>query len=805
MTDEKLDEKNTQTTLKKETQAITKRPVQPKRGKPPSEKKKGVGNIISSGMSFCLGFVFGGTKFPLNTYPLGCALVSALPRNTVAAMLGILVRTIYLYSQGMDMLLPIICSTSLLVCRVVLNVILFGKSNLVRLHRLPDAISMKMLLCAIFVFGISLVDVIYVGVTPYGMLRAVLLTVVSVAFTLLFSFFFDEEYRHNPVFEAGFGALCFSVTLGSLPFVIDDFSIGLAIAFAITLYTGFLGVPTRSATIGLLCGTVSGGFFGPVFALAGLVAGIFSDSYVLFGGIGALLVTLCSVLYFGTMESIMEILPELSCAAAVVTFATMLKLLPKDRFPEFSFVPEKENTASVLWTRHCESEMEKRMLGLSKAMDSLSCMVQGLSERFRRPSPEKLTENSLAIWEAYCKDCPNENNCKGVSELETEKISAKLTAGLLSGTKMDRERLYEITRIRCPHLEELALEMNALSAQMIEDAIRDDKTKVFALDYEIMSEIFADIAARTKERRISADRALSDRLRRAFYREGLRTEHVWVCGDRKKTVIVTGEAIAKTELRPQEIRSICESICSARFGNPQFVLEEGKSAFILETLPLYKAEAVMKQVPKKGEIVCGDSIAAASSGEDYFYCFLCDGMGSGEEAALTSKLCRVFLEKMLVCGNPKSTTLEMLNNLLCSRNTECFATVDICEIDLVYGVASFLKSGAIPSFIMRDGHLYKISGGSFPIGILPQVSAEHTDFELCDGDVVVLCSDGIVSDADALDGEDAVRFSDLLIREWTDDLEALADKVLTYSSDFSVRMDDMTIAFLRITRINEKR
>ena len=275
-----------------------------------------------------------------------------------------------------------------------------------------------------------------------------------------------------------------------------------------------------------------------------------------------------------------------------------------------------------------------------------------------------------------------------------------------------------------------------------------------------------------------------------------------VCGDRKKTVIVTGEAIAKTELQPQEIRAVCESVCSVRFGAPQFVLEEGKSAFILQTLPLYKAEAVMKQLPKKGEIVCGDSIASASSGEDYFYCFLCDGMGSGEEAALTSKLCRVFLEKMLVCGNPKAITLEMLNNLLCSRNTECFATVDICEIDLFSGVASFLKSGAIPSFVMRDGHLYKISGGSFPIGILPQVSAAHTDFELCDGDVIVLCSDGIVSDADALDGEDTARFSDLLVREWTDDLEVLADKVLTYSSDFSVRVDDMTVAFLKITKIN---
>ena len=143
----------------------------------------------------------------------------------------------------------------------------------------------------------------------------------------------------------------------------------------------------------------------------------------------------------------------------------------------------------------------------------------------------------------------------------------------------------------------------------------------------------------------------------------------------------------------------------------------------------------------------------------------------------------------------------MLNNLLCSRNTECFATVDICEIDLMRGEASFLKSGAVPSFVMRDGHLYKISSGTFPIGILPQVSAENTDFELCAGDVIVLCSDGILSDADTCDGEDVIRFLDMITREWTEDLESMADKILTYSSDFSVRTDDMTIAFLRVKQV----
>ena len=240
MTDEKISENNMQTSVINEVQTVTERPVSPRREEIPFRKKKGQGNIFSSLIGFAFGFLFSGAKFPLNTYPLGCALVAALPKNTVAAMLGILARTGYLYLNGEDLLLPIVCSTSLMVCRVVLNIILFGKNNLAKAGCLQDKLSMKMLLCAVFVLGTSLVDVVYAGAVPYVILRAALSAVVSVAFALLFSFFFDEEYRYHPVFEAGFGAFCLAATLGSASFAIGEFSVGLAVAFAITLYAGFI-------------------------------------------------------------------------------------------------------------------------------------------------------------------------------------------------------------------------------------------------------------------------------------------------------------------------------------------------------------------------------------------------------------------------------------------------------------------------------------------------------------------------------------------------------------------------------------
>lgn len=775
--------------------------------RPPTESVTGAGERTSSVFPvirrltralsvFAFGFFLGGTAFPLEIYPLGCALVAALPVHTIMAMGGILLRFLYLAAQGKDVLLPAVCVTALLVCRLIVNLIVYGKR--IFLRRLRDSVLTRALLCAVFVFGISFVEAVYSGVTLFAVLKVALFAVSSITFVCLFSFFFEEEYRHAPVFEAGLGAVSFCFVLALMPFAVGDFSIGLAAAFAITFFVGFLGVPTRSALVGILCGLAGGGFYAPVLALAGLVVGLFSESYAFFGGLSAVLVTVCSTLYFGGAESVYALFAELLTAAIAVTVLAMLRLLPGRTGGSFLFDVSKADAAALLLAKRCDTERERRMYGISKAMESLSCMMQGLSEKFRKPKPEKLSEKCRALWCKHCDDCTNECSCRGLAELETETVSAKLASRLMTSGKIDREKLYEITKVRCPHLDIIAAEISACSAKMLEEAIREDKTRVFALDYETMAQMFADAAAEG-DMRMPVDRILSDRLRRAFTKSGLYAENVLVCGDRKKFVIATGEEIAKTDFHPSDIRMICEDVCGMRFEEPAFMLEAGKSALTLESAPVFTVESVMRQIPKKGEIVCGDSVSSSKSHDDFYYCFLCDGMGSGEEAALTSKLCRVFLEKMLVCGNKKSTTLEMLNNLLCSRSTECFATVDLCEIDLVLGIASFLKSGAVPSYIIRGENLYKISSGTFPIGILPQVSAEVTEFELCVGDVILLCSDGIASDTDTGE-EDGLRFVEYVTKEWTDDLSEMAEKILSMAAESSARADDMTVALLRIGR-----
>jgi stage II sporulation protein E len=145
--------------------------------------------------------------------------------------------------------------------------------------------------------------------------------------------------------------------------------------------------------------------------------------------------------------------------------------------------------------------------------------------------------------------------------------------------------------------------------------------------------------------------------------------------------------------------------------------------------------------------VSGDTVNLFSNKKDYFYALINDGMGSGREAALTSNLCSVFLEKMLRAGNRAGTSLRMLNNMLRSRSAgstgECSSTVDLLELDLMTAEAAFIKSGASPSFVVRGETVHRLQSGTAPIGIISKLDTQIKQYSVREGDTIVLISDGI--------------------------------------------------------------
>ena len=122
--------------------------------------------------------------------------------------------------------------------------------------------------------------------------------------------------------------------------------------------------------------------------------------------------------------------------------------------------------------------------------------------------------------------------------------------------------------------------------------------------------------------------------------------------------------------------------------------------------------------------------------------------------------------------------------------------MDLLQLDCHSGDAKMIKSGAAPSFVIRDGSIFRISSGTIPVGIAAPLSSEQVRFTPEDGDVIVMMSDGVAQSL-----EDCAFLADLIIGQWCEDLGVLADKILRGAAERSERRDDMTVGLCRVKKL----
>ena len=191
--------------------------------------------------------------------------------------------------------------------------------------------------------------------------------------------------------------------------------------------------------------------------------------------------------------------------------------------------------------------------------------------------------------------------------------------------------------------------------------------------------------------------------------------------------------------------------------------------------------------------VSGDSLSHFASEEDYYYTLISDGMGSGEIAKETSLFVSDFLKNALQIGVAKETILHMLNHVLKARREECSATVDLFEVDLISGGATFIKSGAAPSFVKRGSSIFRVRSRTAPIGLLSSIDSEKIKVDIKPGDLVIMLSDGVADEAD-----DAPWLLLLLGEPCTDSIDDYARLILSEAQKNSHTNDDMTVAVIKI-------
>ena len=179
-----------------------------------------------------------------------------------------------------------------------------------------------------------------------------------------------------------------------------------------------------------------------------------------------------------------------------------------------------------------------------------------------------------------------------------------------------------------------------------------------------------------------------------------------------------------------------------------------------------------------------------------------DGMGSGPEAMKSSKIAIKMLERLLSAGFEKDVSIKLINSTL-SANTEedMYATLDIEVLDLFNGNMEFIKNSACPTYVKRDHAVQLLQSVSLPTGILENVDLVVYDYDLQDGDILVMCTDGIIdSNKEYLNKQVWVKY--LLEDIETDDVQKIADIIMgeAIDNDFGMQKDDMTVIVAKIMK-----
>ncbi len=740
--------------------------------------------LLCSAIAYLLtqGQSIGGTR------PFGLALLCAAGRRGGYLFGGLLLSSLTGRSDMMYGVAALLC----FLLRLLVGRLLSGRRE--PLYR--EALPLRMAIGAAGGFTVGLYGIFAGGFAKERLWEAIFLILVIPALVFLLGGVTEERELSRNRRQAGRLTLVYAVILSLRSFSLFGlFSPALMAAFFLTVTLATTGGPAAGCLTGVVAGLAGGLIYSPMLALCGWAAGLLKGRgpfLPLLGAIG--LGNLFSICFEG-FSGLVTTLPALLWAGILYLPAARFGLLT--RLPLLGTetpLPEQEIMAAVIG-RQRETQSRARLAALSEAMSSLSGVFYALSHRFATPGTYAVRELCEDCLKAQCHNCRRNGLCWGQEYDRTADTLNKLAASIAKDGSADSSAFPADFSERCPHTARILSDIRLRHARLLEEAAQRNKAEVFAIDYEALADLLAGATAESNEDFVQ-DEEITRRARRAAVEMGMMWNSLAVFGTRRKTLVAGGVETAGLKLSANVLCRRFSQACGMRLTVPTFHIDNRYVTMTATSAPIIACESARASLRKENEQVNGDSAVVFENREGYFYALLSDGMGSGTDAAITSRITCIFLEKLLSAGNKKGTVLKMLNHVIRHKNVECFATVDLLEVDLLTGEGVFVKSGAAASYLLREGKLFKLASSSLPIGITREISAEELRFSLLPKDLIVMISDGVSQSF-----EDGIWLLEHLSDEIDpeDSLSIIARHILDIAKEKNPRSDDMTVELVRIS------
>ncbi len=752
-------------------------------------------------------FLLAKTHLLFGAYPLGLAMLAALRGWTVlGGLLGGLLGAL-----GMGRIGYIYASLMLITVCMRLIVSIPGKGRRV----LPDSEGvfkempqLRAAIACIVGFAAALYQLLVAGPTTSTLLFSAAMLIAPTAGVLLFSGVFDasltvEELLGRPL-EGGYpertrgeslrlsvGALALgfflSVSLGA--FSIFGLSLAYLFAGAATLYVSRRFGALRASVFGMFITLGVSPLYAPSFAVFGLLSGALWE----LGGFYALALSVAGgalwASYIGQLSGFLSVAPELTIVALFL--APVLSALGSDDTVRAGQErAELGRRAVTRFAKDQEAAGDGAIFLLGEALKDLS---ESLSTALGSIAEPELSDYRHAVSCAaapHCSVCPRRLACAGRDAAE-----GAIAERLLQGEAPDTSCLEEGFVRDCGSIGVILADARSAAADLRSDGRYERMISALSRNYELIAELVSDAAERERAER-GGDAELAQSIRNALAERGVETEAAAVYGLRRRRIAIGGAVLGGALVSNEELLRTLEELCGCRLAPLSFE-QTGESVTVsTEAVRRYQAETCRAYRAAKAGEVSGDTVSFFEGRDGVLYGLLSDGMGSGRRAAATSGVVALFLSRLLSAGCSKTTVLKLLNSLLRLGGEESSATVDLLELDLLTGQATFIKSGAAPSYVKRGENLFRIRSKTVSVGMTESLDAEKIRFEAEPGDVIVMLSDGVSQSP-----EDAPWLMELLAGELEEDLSAVAERIVGIAAGTHERRDDMTVALIRVSEL----
>lgn len=232
-------------------------------------------------------------------------------------------------------------------------------------------------------------------------------------------------------------------------------------------------------------------------------------------------------------------------------------------------------------------------------------------------------------------------------------------------------------------------------------------------------------------------------------------------------------------------------------------LSEDSCMFNYISNDIFNLQVGIARTTKSDSPVSGDTSIQTKLADGKYLLAISDGMGSGPEARKSSKIAIKMLERLLGSGFNKENSVNLINSTLSANNEDdMYATLDAQVLDLYAGTAEFIKSGACPSYIKRNKSVELVKSKSVATGMVTDIDLKTSDLELQNGDILVMCSDGVVeSNSEYVNKELWLKY--MLEEIQTDDVQKIADVIISEAidNDYGKEKDDMTVIVAKVYKV----